>query len=67
MSLDTELSVPMGWKLFLLDRAVTNDEIASTFAEIFDIDRSYILVTKSQEEIDFIISQQISLISCPYI
>jgi hypothetical protein len=62
MSLDKELSTPMGWKLFLVARAVTNDAIASTFAEIFDIERASILVIESPAEIETICLENIKLI-----
>jgi hypothetical protein len=50
MTLDTEQEAPMGWKLFLVDRVLSNDEIASTFAEIFDIDSDNIMVIEVEEE-----------------
>jgi hypothetical protein len=52
MTLDTEQSAPMGWKLFLVDRVLSNDEIASTFAEIFDLESDDVMVIEAEEETD---------------
>jgi hypothetical protein len=59
---DTELETPMGWRLFLVDRVLSNEEIASTFGEIFDLEPEDILVITAEEEIDNQLPENISLV-----
>ncbi|NJR31644.1 MAG: hypothetical protein HC778_00640 [Chamaesiphon sp. CSU_1_12] len=48
----TEQEAPMGWKLFLVNRVLSNDEIVSAFAEIFDIELDDVMVIESEEDSD---------------
>jgi hypothetical protein len=59
---DTELETPMGWRLFLVDRVLSTEEIASTFGEIFDLEPEDILVITAAEEPDDELPENIGIV-----
>jgi hypothetical protein len=61
MTLDTKPE-PMGWKLFLVDRDLSNDEIVSTFAEIFEIAQDDVKVIEETDEIGNDLSENTRLV-----
>ncbi|MFM6152442.1 MAG: hypothetical protein ACKPE3_05470, partial [Sphaerospermopsis kisseleviana] len=62
MTLATEPQTPMGWKLFLVDRDLSNEEITSTFAEIFEIDQDDVLLIEETDDISEDLPKNIQLV-----
>lgn len=62
MTFGTETQTPMSWQLFLVDRDLDNDEIASTFAEIFEIVQDDVLVIEEQDDISENLPENIQLV-----
>ena len=66
LGIDTKVkikqSLAMGWKLFLVDRDLSNHEIATTFAEIFEITEDDVIVFEEVEVFGDNLSDNIQLI-----
>jgi hypothetical protein len=61
MTLDTKPE-PMGWKLFLVDRDFTNDEIATTFAEIFKVNKNQVFIIEDNYELNNELTEDILIV-----